>query len=159
MLSALLSAAPFWWQYLPGQGKPEVAWPAAQAEPDERDGLANLGVIGFTDGCAPFIVVAQNRWLPYGAAVRTAPRLTAKQIGGRDPNQAIAVDGWVHSEAPYPDNPAPWNSDIWFHLSDGAGWVSFAGVRAEPTFQDQTLQDPDGGAPVPTDPACQGSAQ
>lgn len=64
----LLSAAPFWWQYLPGQSKPEVAWPAAPAEPV---GLANPGVIGFTDGCAPFIVV-QNRWLPSGAAVRTA---------------------------------------------------------------------------------------
>lgn len=69
----LLSAAPFWWQYLPGQGKPEVAWPAEPDEPDEPDGLANPGVIGFTDGCAPFIVVPQNRWLPYGAVVRTAP--------------------------------------------------------------------------------------
>lgn len=37
----LLSAAPFWWQYLPGQSKPEVAWPAAPAEPDKPVGLAN----------------------------------------------------------------------------------------------------------------------
>jgi hypothetical protein len=135
---------PFWFQYLP--------WVHARVEPTP-------GVIGFQGGCAPFQVFAQNRWLPYGAAIRTAPNVTSKQIGSRDPNQTFAVDGWVHSGAPYPTNSPPWNNDVWFHLADGAGWVSFAGIRAAPTAEDPTGLDPDGGPAVETLPRCQGSAQ
>ncbi len=118
----------------------------------------NVGVIRFTGGCSPFGIYAQNHWPPYGAAVRTAPNITSKQIAGRDPNQSIAVGGWVHGAVAYSTNQRPWNSDIWLHLADGAGWVSFASIRALPTDPDPTLRD-NGGPPAPTTPGCQGSAQ
>lgn len=116
------------------------------------------GVIRFVGGCAAFRVFAQNRWYPYGAAVRTAPLITAKQIASRDPNQSLSVNGWVHSDVAYPTNRPPWNSDVWYHLADGAGWVSFAGVRATPVTRDPSGLGP-GGPPPPIDPHCQGEAQ
>jgi hypothetical protein len=82
---------------------------------------------GFTGGCGAFVVYAQNRWEPYGAAIRAEPSVRAKQIGSYDPNQVIAVDGWVHAEVAYPTNSAPYNSDVWFHLANEPGWVSFGG--------------------------------
>lgn len=142
---ALLGGAPFWWKFTPwGSGG------------DRSDDI--MGVIRLQGGCAPFIVYAQNRWLPYGAAIRTAPSVTSKQIASRDPNQAIPVDGWVHSGVAYPTNTPPWNNDVWFHLADGAGWVAFAGVRAQPVPQDPTGLG-DGGPPAALDSGCQGSAQ
>jgi hypothetical protein len=116
------------------------------------------GVIRFLGGCTPFRVFAQNRWYPYGAAIRSAPSITAKQISNRDPNQSLAVNGWVHGTVAYRTNTPPWNNDIWFHLADGGGWVSFAGVRAAPVSQDPTGQA-DGGPPALTLPVCQGDAQ
>jgi hypothetical protein len=119
---------------------------------------ANPGVIRFVGGCSPFQVFAQNRWAPYGTAVRSAPSILSKQIGAKDPNQSLAVNGWVHGTVAYPRNTPPWNSDVWFHLADGAGWVSFAGTRADPVSRDPTGLA-DGGPPAQTDPACEGDAQ
>jgi hypothetical protein len=72
---------------------------------------------------------------------------------------SIAVDEWVHSRPAYPTNSAPWNSDVWFHLADNSGWVSFAGVRATPVKHDPTGEDPDGGTPAPTSGRCEGSVR
>jgi hypothetical protein len=111
---------------------------------------------GFTGGCGAFVVYAQNRWEPYGAAIRAEPSVRAKQIGSYDPNQVIAVDGWVHAEVAYPTNSAPYNSDVWFHLANEPGWVSFGGVRGTPTTRDPTGLDRNGGQPAPLSVACEG---
>lgn len=134
------SSAPWWWKYTPlgDEGPPP-------------------GVIGFSGGCDAFQVFAQNRWNPYGTAVRAAPNVTSKKVGGFAPNESIAVDGWVHSRPAYPTNTAPWNNDVWFHLADQAGWVSFAGVRATPVSQDPTGLSKNGGPPAPTNGKCEGA--
>lgn len=112
--------------------------------------------------CDPFVVYAQNRWEPYGAAVREEPDLSSPKLRtpGFAPNEAITVDGYVKTgEAVYPTNPEPWDSDVWFRVyndvSKGVAWVSFAGVRAEPSVHDETLISEDGGIPVALDPACE----
>ncbi len=117
------------------------------------------GVTCLIGGCPDFSVYAQNRYEPYGAALRVAPYREADQIGGFDPNQLVPVDGWVRTRAPYPSNPAPFNSDVWFHVADDSGWVSFAGVRADPTDPAPTNFDTDGGRPAPTPDECSGTVQ
>ena len=131
---AVLSAstAPWWWR---------VVF-------DGRDGLVG--------GCEPFNLHAQNQFDPLGTKIWEAPSPTADSFHGFAPNELITVDGWVRTRAPYPSNQPPWDSDVWFHLANGAGWVTFAGVRADPT-------DPsagnfgDGSSPAPVDPDCAGS--
>lgn len=105
-------------------------------------------------GCDPFRVHAQNRWSPFGAAVREAPNIESTQLYAVQGNDVIFVDGWVHSRAPYPTNTAPWNSDVWFHVVDG-GWVSFAGVRENPTAPDPEDGFGEGGDPAVLIPECQ----
>jgi hypothetical protein len=108
-------------------------------------------------GCSPYVVYAQNRWQPYGAKRMAAPYRDAKQLSpGVAPNELIYVDGWVRSESAQPSNVAPWDSNIWFHLADSSGWVSFAGTRAVPTPPDPTGLDPNGGTPAPTPADCEG---
>jgi hypothetical protein len=140
----LATGPPFWWKYL-HHSKAPTGSPA--------------GVLRFAGGCAPFQIFAQNRWEPYGAAVRTGPDVRRKQISNFDGNHSIAVDGWLHGSVAYPTNRPPWNSDIWFHLADNSGWVSYAGVRGVPTIHDPTGLSPDGGEPAPTLAKCQGAAQ
>ena len=113
----------------------------------------------FSGGCAKFVVYAQNRYDPLGAATREDPSIVSKKIGGFAGNEAVPVDGWIHSEKPtYPTNSAPWNNDAWFHLANEAGWVSFPGVRGEPTSPDPTHgHSLDGGQPAPLDANCQGT--
>lgn len=91
------------------------------------------GVASFVAGCKPFNLHAQNRWDPIGAARWVAPMPTAKKEPAFGGNELVAIDGWVRTRAAYPTNSPPWNSSVWFHLADDSGWVSFAGVRAEPT--------------------------
>lgn len=114
------------------------------------------GVVGFVGGCEPFSVFAQNRWEPHGAARRVAPSRNAKQAGNFDPNQLVPIDGWVRTQPAYPSNTSPWDSDVWFHLADNSGWLSYAGVRADPTEPDPTGQA-GGGRPVPTTQKCSGA--
>ena len=71
-------------------------------------------------------------------------------------NTIIPVNGWVATEAPYLTNPDPWDSDVWFHLTNGTGWVSFAGVRAEPSFATGTDGPKGGGRPVILLSECEG---
>lgn len=138
------SSAPWWWRFTP--------WEAA------NDGPAR-GVVGFSGGCDAFQVFAQNRWDPVGTVVRAGPNVNAKRVGGYAANQSISSDGWVHSRPAYPTNSAPWNSDVWFHVADDSGWVSFPGVRATPVAHDPSGQSPDGGTPAPTSGRCEGSIQ
>lgn len=110
------------------------------------------------DGCDPYVVYAQNRWTPVGAAVRSQPTPEAAKIGGFAPNEIISVNGWFIGEVAYPTNRPPYNSDKWFRVSykiDGQeGWVSYAGVRGTPTEFDPSGQA-DGGQPGLTPPECE----
>jgi hypothetical protein len=107
--------------------------------------------------CDKFVVYAQNRWDPLGAALRQEPSKTSKQIGGVTGNDKITVDGWLHSGTPiYPNNTAPWNNDVWFRLANHDGFVSFPGVRGTQTTPDPTHGlNHDGGQPAPLTPACE----
>lgn len=134
---------PWWWEWV-GLKKSSSAPPSA--------------VVGMSGGCQPFQVFAQDRWRPVGTAIRAAPNVLSVQQGSFPPNMSLSVNGWVYGRPAYPTNVAPWNSAIWFHLTDGAGWVSFPGVRAYPTSFDPTGLA-SGGPPAPTSPACVGAVQ
>jgi hypothetical protein len=116
-------------------------------------------VVGMSGGCEPFQVFAQNRWQPYGAAVREQPNVLSTQTTSFPGNMSISVNGWVHSRPAYPTNTAPWNNDVWYHLTDGAGWVAFAGVRATPVRRDPTGLSKNGGTPAPISASCEGAVQ
>lgn len=118
-----------------------------------------IGVSGMSGGCKPFEAIAQNSYPPYGAAIRAQPNAQSTQITSYAGNKPISVNGWVYGTAEYPTNPPPWNSNIWFHLTDGTGWVSLAAVRAYPMTQDPNGLNPDGGPPVATSKACEGAVQ
>lgn len=125
----------------------------------EAPSTKDSSVLDFAGSCGVFELYAQNRWPPYGASKRAAPNLSAKKVGDFGPNEIVAVDGWVHSERVYPENPPPFYTDIWFHLSDNSGWVSFAAVRAVSTSPAATNLDQDGGPPAPAPPQCKGAVR
>lgn len=135
------SSAPWWWP------------------PAHRlwDRLTGHELSSFSGGCGGYQLYAQNRWNPVGAAIRSAPDPLARKVGGFSPNEVVPVNGWVRAKVAYPTNPAPWDSDVWFHLADGGGWVSFAGVRGAPSDFDPTGRSPDGGIPAATPASCQGT--
>lgn len=143
LVLAVLFTKPWWWP-----DKANEALPAT-----------DVPVLGFVGGCGAFKLYAQYRWEPYGASERAAPNSLAKKVESYGPNEIVAVDGWVHADIPYPDNPPPFNNGIWFHLSDGSGWVSFAAVRALPTSPDPTSLDEDGGPPATALPQCEGAVR
>ena len=116
-------------------------------------------IVGLSGGCASYFIYGQNRWAPYGAAIRAAPNRKGEQLGAVAGNKLVYVDGWVHTESAQPSNYPPWNSNIWFHLADDSGWISYPGTRAVPTPQDPTGQDANGGTPAPTPAACQGATR
>lgn len=58
------------------------------------------------------------------------------------------------NESRLPREHPAWNSDVWFHLADNSGWVTFAAVRADPTVPDPSGFSPDGGRPALTDESC-----
>jgi hypothetical protein len=118
----------------------------------------SASIAALQGGCKSFDVYAQNRWAPVGAEVRAQPNVLSAGIESFAPNEIISVNGWVNGRAPYPTNVAPFNSGVWYHLTDGAGWVSFAGTRAVPTTFDPTGQA-SGGPPAPTLPRCKGAVQ
>lgn len=134
-----------------------VPWPAKLLG-FHRNSAPPGAVVGFSGGCATYQIFAQNRWDPVGTAVRAQPNVLSAQEGSFPANMSIAVNGWVHGAPAYPTNAAPWNSDIWFHLADGAGWVSYPGVRAYPVSFDPTGQA-EGGPAAPTPSQCQGAMQ
>jgi hypothetical protein len=118
-----------------------------------------IETVGMSGGCAPFQVFAQNRWAPVGTAIRLAPNVQSAQNGSFPGNMSISVNGWVISRPAYPTNTAPWDSGVWYHLTDGAGWVSFPGVRNNPVAFDPTGLSSDGGTPAPILAKCQGAIQ
>lgn len=142
---AAASSAPWWWKYV---------HPSATTATSRASGE----IAGMSGDCAAFQVFAQNRWAPYGTAIRSQPNVLSVQVGSYPGNMSIAVNGWVYGRAAYPTNTPPWNSNIWFHLADGAGWVSFPGVRATPTSQDPTGLA-NGGDPAPTPSRCEGAVE
>jgi hypothetical protein len=137
---ATLGSAPWWWH---------LAFPSSQASAS--------AVVGMSGGCPPFQVFAQDRWKPYGAAIRAQPNVQSQLVGTDPGNFSLSVDGWVYSRAPYPTNTPPWNSNVWYHLTDGAGWVAFAGVRATPSAEDPTGLSKYGGDPAPNSRSCEGA--
>jgi hypothetical protein len=141
---AAAGSAPWWWKY--------VHHPSATAEGSE----ASSEIAGMSGGCPKFQVFAQNRWAPLGTAIRAQPNVLSTQVGSYPGNMSIAVNGWVYGRAAYPTNTPPWNSNVWFHLADGAGWVSFGGVRATPTSPDPT-GIANGGNPAPASTTCEGA--
>ncbi len=92
----------------------------------------------FVAGCDTYAVYSQNRYQPYGTAVRDEPSTTAAKTNTLlAANEVIPVDGWKHTgTVAYPTNIAPIRNDVWFHLAHTGGWVSFAGVRGAPTTPD-----------------------
>lgn len=128
----------------------------AVVQPDEGSDIT-----GMTGGCEPFRVYAQNRWAPLGTKVLAAPTYgpDTEQVDAIAPNKVVWVDGWVRGNVAYPTNSTPWNSNVYFHLSDDSGWVTFAGVRAVPTSPDPTGYSPDGGKAVQVIDECEGMLQ
>jgi hypothetical protein len=133
------STSPWWWKYTPR-------------------GFVNFATaitpIGFSGGYAPFELYAQNRWIPHGTAIRTAPSPTSREVGSYSPNHLVDVNGWVYGVVTYPKNTPPFNSNVWYHLADNNGWVSFAGVRSQPAINDPTLRA-NGGPPAPVSSLCE----
>lgn len=103
--------------------------------------------------CSTFTVWAQNRWDPQGASLRAQPDHNSEWLAGFAGNAALTVDGWTHGSQPYPDNPGPFNNDVWYHLADGSGWVSFAAVRGGETSYDPNSGD--GGPPAEIPSECE----
>ena len=128
-----LAGAPWWWGWI---------------FDDDASGLVG--------GCGVFQVHAQNQFDPLGTKIWEEPYPDAESSGGFAPNQTFNVDGWVRTRPAYPTNSDPWNSDAWFHLANDAGWVSFAGVRADPTDPDDGNYGA-GSSPVPLDSDCAGT--
>ena len=109
-------------------------------------------------GCAPFNVYSQYQFRPYGTLRWSAPEPTAPRTPGFSENELITVDGWVKAQSPYAaSNTPPWNADVWFHLADDGGWVTYAGVRSAATQPDPEGGFGPGSDPVPLDPDCQGT--
>ena len=142
---ATASSAPWWWHYAHPSEQPVTT-------------TASSTTAGMSGGCEAFQLFAQNRWAALGTAIREQPNVTSTQVGSFPGNMSISVNGWVHGRSAYTTNTPPWNNDVWYHLADGAGWVSFPGVRQTPTSPDPT-GSADGGPPAPISDACQGEIQ
>jgi hypothetical protein len=146
LVTAVAGSAPWWWEYV-------HRLPASTpSSPNVSD------IVSMSGGCTAYQVFAQNRWAPLGTAIRDQPNVLSKQIGSFPGNMSIAVNGWVYGRAAYPTNTPPWNSNVWFHLADGAGWVSFPGVRATPTSPDPTGHAY-GGDPAAAPTICEGAVE
>lgn len=122
-----------------------------------REPCAPKGITCLVGGCDRYSVYAQNRYVPLGTAIRAEPRGEGTQVGSSAGNKLLPVDGWVRTAAPYPHNGPPFDSNIWFHLADDSGWVSFAGVRGEPTTPAADPFDDIGGTPAPAPKECNGT--
>lgn len=131
-----------------------AAWIAEDRQPEDD---AASPVAGFRGGCSPYQIFAQNRWPPLGTTAHAQPNVLSTDMATFPGNKSLSVNGWVHGRAAYPTNTPPWNSDIWFHLTSGIGWVSFAAVRALPTTPDMSGLEEEGGTPAPTPRQCEGA--
>lgn len=98
-------------------------------------------------GCEIYSVYSQNRYQPYGTFVHdvtneknqiptvTSPKATDVAFA---PNQIIPVDGWKSiGQTVYPGNISSVRRNVWLHVAYTKNdWVTFAGVRGEPTVND-----------------------
>jgi hypothetical protein len=115
---------------------------------------SHVGVTTGAQPCAQWSGYAQNQWPPAGATIRNVPDKAGASVGGISGNTPITFDKWtVGGAAPFPGNPAPYNSNQWLHLADGRGWVSYAGTRATQMTYDASGGGPPGPA-VPLPPEC-----
>jgi hypothetical protein len=128
-------------------------WPPAHRGLDH---LLGHETTAFSGGCGGYQLYAQNRWNPVGASIRRAPDPLSAKVGGFGANEIVAVNGWIHAKVTYPNNPSPWDSDVWFHLADNRGWISFAGLRAAPSDYDPTGRSANGGIAPATTASCEG---
>lgn len=71
LAAATLGSAPWWWH---------LAFPSSEASAS--------AVVGMSGGCAPFQIFAQNRWKPYGVAIRAQPNVLS-QLEGSDPGNFV----------------------------------------------------------------------
>lgn len=118
-------------------------------------------------GCAPFEIFAQNRFAVdpvthtgYGAALRDLPDIDSEKVGSVAGNDTMMVNGWVYDSGSVdPNNPPELENGVWFRLSKRVGgkvvWVSYRGVRAEPTEQDPSGISNQLGPLAPTPDACE----
>ena len=121
-------------------------------EGDDDQGSGSVG------GCPAFNVYAQNQFQPFGTLRWTAPEPTAERSPGFSRERLAQFTGWVKAQSPYAGgNTPPWDADVWFHLADGSGWVTFVGARAAATVPDPESGFGPGSDPVPLDPTCQGT--
>ena len=111
--------------------------------------------------CEPFTVRGQNFIDPIGASVRGRATIKSEKVGGIGGNEIVTVTGWKKSgEIPYPENPDPYKGDIWYEVSNSAGyykdgdnnivWINGAGVR-----KGYSSYKSHNGDPAPLDPACE----
>ena len=89
-----------------------------------------------------------------GVDHHTVAAKVAARAAGLDPGEVAVVVSVIE---PFIDNTPPCDADVWFHLADDSGWVTFAGVRAAATVPDPESGFGPGSDPVPLDPSCQGS--
>jgi len=69
-------SAPWWWHLaFPPSSSPESV------------------VVGMSGGCVPFQVFAQNRWKPYGVAIRAQPNVLSELVGTDPGNFSLSADG------------------------------------------------------------------
>lgn len=95
---AAASSSPWWWHLI---------FPSSPAQPS--------AIAGMSGGCAPYQVYAQNRWAPYGTAIREQPNVLSAQVGSEPGNMSLSVNGWVYGRAAYPTSTPPWNSEATSH--------------------------------------------
>lgn len=121
IVAGVLLPGPPWW------------WPSS---------VSTSPSVPFSGGCASHQVYAEN----LGSAkivIRAGPNPQSAQVGEISSVASIAVDGWTYGRsAPATAGVTPLESMIWFHLTDNAGWVSFASVRLYPTEYDPSGGDP-----------------
>lgn len=142
-----MGSAPLWWD-----------WTRQHLLPVSMGGTSDVAHL--SGGCPTgWQVFAQNRWTPVGTAIRKKPDIDAKKLDSVSPNIPFSVDGWVHASVAYEHNTAPFNSDVWLHMKNGSGWVSFGGVRATPTDFDPSGRSPNGGLPAPLPGDCEGKVK
>lgn len=118
------------------------------------------GVTHLVGGCTPFLLFSQNIWKPYGALIYKSPYPWSDTQGtyGFAPNQHVWVDGWVRTVRYQDSGSKEFNqSKVWYHLTSGYGWVTFAGVRALQTVPDPKNGFGDGGPPAPHPGPCEGA--
>ncbi len=92
-------------------------------------------------GCEPFVIYAQNRFQPAGAAGRVEPSIDAAQTASFAANQELTAIGYIKAETPaYPHNDPGIQGYLWYLVQSNAGlvYVNDAAVRAATTEQDPT---------------------